>query len=111
MRVTAGVDVGCGEVQGLHGRLHAARVAVHDPQRACVDGGHLVVGEVYDAISAAGQRRGVTGHEVLAVADAHHERAAAAGGHQQVVVAPEQDSQAVGAAQPRHGLAHGGHAG
>ena len=42
--------------------------------------GQFVVGQVDDLVGVAGQRRGVAGDEVLAVADADHQRAAQPGG-------------------------------
>ena len=54
-------------------------VAVDDAERVGGDDGQLVVGQVDDLVGVADQRRGVAGDEVLAVADADHQRAAAAG--------------------------------
>ena len=47
-------------------------------QRVGRDHGQLVIGQVDDLVGVAGQGRGVAGHEVLAVAHAHDQRAAAA---------------------------------
>ena len=66
-----------------------------------------MVGQIDDLVGVAGQRRGVAGDEVLAVADAHHQRAAQPGGDEHVGIIAKQDRQAVGAVQLRQRLAHG----
>ena len=52
-------------------------------QRVGGDQGDLMIGQIDDLVGAAGQRRGVAGDEVLAVADADDQRAALPGGDDQ----------------------------
>ena len=81
-------------------------IAIDDAQRIGRDHGHLVIGQVDDLVGVPGQRRGVAGHEVLAVADAHHQRAAQPRGDDHVGIIAKQDRQAIGALQLRQRLAH-----
>ena len=65
-----------------------------------------MIGQIDDLVGVAGQRRGVAGDEVLAVADAHHQRAAQPRGDDHVGIIAKQDRQAVGAVQLRERLLH-----
>ena len=69
--------------------------------------GQFVVGQVDDLVGVAGQRRGVAGDEMLALADAHHQRAAQPGGDQHVRIIAKQDRQAVGSLELRQRGADG----
>ena len=79
-----------------------------DPHRIGGEHGQLVIGQVDDLVGIARQRRGVAGHEVLAVADAQHDRTAQAGDDEHFGPIAEEDRQAVGSLELRQGLLHGG---
>ena len=67
-----------------------------------------MIGQVDDLVGIAGQGRGVAGHEVLAVADAQHDRTAQAGDDEHFRPIAEEDRQAVGSLELQQGLLHRG---
>ena len=71
------------------------------------DDGDFVVGQVDDLVRAAHQRRGVAGDEVLALADADHQRALQPGGDDHIRPVAEHDAEAIRAAELREGGLHG----
>ena len=87
--------------------VHVPLVAMDHAQRVGRDDGHLVVGQIDDLVGVADQRRGVAGDEMLAVADADHQRAAEPGGDDHVGIVAEHDRQAVGAVQLGQRRLHG----
>ncbi len=70
-----------------------------DAERVGRDHGEFMIGQVDDLVGVADQRRGVAGDEVLAVADADHQRAAQPRGDDHVGPIAEHDGQAIGAAK------------
>ena len=104
--VAAQVDVAGLEVEraGRGGRRGPESRWI-DPQRVGREHGQLVVGQVDDLVGVAGQRRGVAGDEVLAVAHADHQRAAQPGGDHHLRPVAKDDRQAVGPLELRQGVA------
>ena len=84
----------------------AARVG-HFHARAR-EGDHVAVLEVDHPAGVRDQRGEVRREEVLALAQAHHERAAHAGAGHEVGLLDRDHSQRVGPPQVGHGLLHGG---
>ena len=107
--IVAHADILRRQCQRPHGVLDPAGVAMEHAEGASRDHRHLVIGEVDDPVGVAGERVGIAGDEVLAVADAHHQRASQAGGHQHVGPVTEQHEQTVGAAKLRDRLPHRHH--
>ena len=79
-----------------------------DPHRIGREHGQFVIRQVDDLVGVARQRRGVAGHEVLAVANAQHDRTAQAGDDQHLGPIAEEDRQAVGSLELQQGLLHRG---
>ena len=99
VRKAAEFDLRRVDVEQLHVVAHVAFVAVDDADRLGRDHREFVVGQVDDAIGVSDERRAVAGDEVLAVADADHQRAAQPGGDDHVRPIAEHHRQAVGAAE------------
>ena len=106
VRIVAQLDLVALGLEQLHVVVDVPVVAVHDANRPVGDHGDLVVGEVDDLVGVADQRRGVAGDEVLALADADHQRALQPGRDDHVRPIAEHDAQAVGAVQLRERRLH-----
>ena len=101
VRKAAQLDLRRVDVELLHVVPHVPFVAMNDANRVGRDDGQLMVGQVDDAIRVADERRAVAGDEVLAVADADHQRAAQPGGDDHIRPIAKHHRQAVRAAQLR----------
>ena len=104
--VAAGVDIARLQLQRLDPRIDVARVAVANPHLLRGEHGQLVVCQIDDLVGVAGQWRGVAGHEMLAVADAQHERAALPGDDQHARPVAKEDGQAVSSLKLAERLPH-----
>ena len=99
MRKAAAVNVAGVEIEDLDVVLDLSLIAVDHAERVGREHRQLVVGEVDDLIGAAGQGRGVAGHEMLAGAHADDQRASQPRGQQHLRIVAKEDHQPVGPLQ------------
>ena len=106
--IAARVDVARFEFQRVDPRIDVSGVAMIDPHGIGRKHGQFMIGKVDNLVGIARQRRGITGDEVLAVANAQYDRTAQAGDDEHFRPIAEENRQTVGSLELGEGLFHGG---